>query len=137
MIRSVRSEIVSHLMEKSGQKPKTDVVQELSPNRIKRDNVDLNKLVTGIGATMNPFLADFRNDKLYCISTGKVVSDDIAESILATRKQGQQWYDEFSTGCFADSDRFEKPIPRRKVRSFTCNALSVKLKTKDKKIKEL
>ena len=137
VIRSVRSEIVSHLMEKSGQKPKTDVVQELSPNRIKRDNVDLNKLVTGIGATMNPFLADFRNDKLYCISTGKVVSDDIAESILATRKQGQQWYDEFSTGCFADSDRFEKPIPRRKVRSFTCNALSVKLKTKDKKIKEL
>ena len=124
-------------MEKSGQKPKADVVQDLTPSRIKHDNADLNKLITGIGATMDPFLADFRDDKLYCISTGKVISENVAGSILATQTQGQQWYDEFKTGCFADGDRFEKPIPRRKVKSFACNALSVKLQTKDKKIKEL
>ena len=65
--RSVRSELVSHLMDKSGQKPKADVVQELKPSRIQRDNADLNKLITGIGATMDPFLVDFREEKLYCI----------------------------------------------------------------------
>ena len=65
--RSVRSELVSHLMDKSGQKQKADVVQELKLSRIQRDNADLNKLITGIGATMDPFLVDFRKEKLYCI----------------------------------------------------------------------
>ena len=32
---------------------------------------------------------------------------------------------------------FEKPIPRRKVKSFVCNAVSVKLPVKDRRIKEL
>ena len=34
------------------------------------------------------------------------------------------------------SDNFENPIPRGKVKSFAFNALSVKLQTKDKKIKK-
>ena len=39
---------------------------------IKRDNEDLNKLITGIGprigTTVDPFLTDFRDEKLYCMS---------------------------------------------------------------------
>ena len=112
-------------------------MQELKPSPIKHDNADHNKLITGIGATMDPFLADIPGEKLYCISTGKEISEDIAGSIFATQTQGQQLYEEFKTGCFADGDRFEKPISRRKVKSFACNALLVKLKTKDKKVKEL
>ena len=41
---------------------------QITPSPIKRDNVDLNKLITGIGTTMDPFLTDFRDEKLYCIS---------------------------------------------------------------------
>ena len=41
---------------------------QMKPNPIKRDTVDLNKLITGIGTIMDPFLADIRNKKLYCIS---------------------------------------------------------------------
>ena len=39
-----------------------------TPSPIKRDNVDLSKLITGIGTTMEPFLTDFRDEKLYCIA---------------------------------------------------------------------
>ena len=39
----------------------------MTPNPIKRDNADLNKLITGIGTTMYPFLTYFRDEKLYCI----------------------------------------------------------------------
>ena len=53
---------------KSGLKENTDVVQELTPSPIKRDNIDLSKLITGIMTTMGPFLTDFRDEKLYCIS---------------------------------------------------------------------
>ena len=41
---------------------------QMTPSSIKRDNVDLNKLITGIGTTGDPFLTDFRDEKLYCIS---------------------------------------------------------------------
>ena len=86
---------------------------------------------------MDPFLTEFRDNSLYCISTGKVIPADTAKSILSTQTQGQTWYEEFKAGCFADSDRFGKPIPRRKVKSFVCNAVSVKLPVKDRRIKEL
>ena len=39
---------------------------KLTPD--KRDNVDLNKLITEIRTTVDPFLTDFRDEKLYCIS---------------------------------------------------------------------
>ena len=66
----------------------------LSP--IKRDNADLDKLITWIRTTMDSFLTDFRDEKLSCIS-----HENIAESILhvATQTQRQQWYKEFNTGC--------------------------------------
>ena len=114
-------------MNKSGLKPKADVVQDLKLCRIQRDNIDLNKLIDGIGATIDPYLVEFRDESLYCISTGKVIPADTAESILSTQTQGQKWHEEFKTGCFANSDRFEKPIPRRKVKSFACITMSVKL----------
>ena len=31
----------------------------MTPSPIKRDNVDMNKLITGIGTTMDSFLTDF------------------------------------------------------------------------------
>ena len=58
-------------MNKSGLKPKPDVAQDLKPSRIQRDNADLNKVIIGIGATMDPFLTEFRDNSLYCISTVK------------------------------------------------------------------
>ena len=55
---------------------------------------------------MDPILTDFCDEKLYYISTGKVISENIAGSILATWTQGQQWYEEFKIGCFANDDGF-------------------------------
>ena len=41
---------------------------QMTPIPIKRDNVDMNKLITGTGTTMDAFLTDIREEKLYCIS---------------------------------------------------------------------
>ena len=41
---------------------------QMTPSPSERDNADLNKLITGIGTTMDSFLTDFRDEKLYCIS---------------------------------------------------------------------
>ena len=41
---------------------------QVTSSPIKRDNADLNKLITGIGTTVDSFLTDFRDEKFYCIS---------------------------------------------------------------------
>ena len=41
---------------------------QMTSSPIKPDNADLNKLITGIGTTMDSFLADFRDEKLYYVS---------------------------------------------------------------------
>ena len=41
---------------------------QMTPSPSKGDNADMNKLITGIGTTMDPFLTDFRDEKLYSIS---------------------------------------------------------------------
>ena len=54
MTRSVLSELVSNFTESQDLKR-----MQMTPSPIKRDNVDMNKLITGIGTTMNSFLTDF------------------------------------------------------------------------------
>ena len=53
--RSMRSVIIAQLLELAGMKKKEDVTQELKPYRVERDNEDLQKIISGIEATLNPF----------------------------------------------------------------------------------
>ena len=50
--------------------------------------------------------------------------------------KGKEWCDKFTSECFADPNRFEKLIPRHKVKIFTNVAMKVKVSTKDMKIRE-
>ena len=86
---------------------------------------------------MNSFSPEFENDdKLYCITTGKPVSDDIKNDLLNVFSIGAAWRKEFEDGCFSDGDRFEKPIPRRKIKNFASG--NVKLKSPAKyKVEEI
>ena len=65
---------------------------------IKSDNADLSKLITGIGTTMD-FSYRLSRWKALLHFTGKMISENIARSILAAMTQRQQWYKEFNTGC--------------------------------------
>ena len=51
-----------------GRQTKQSNQLSLPKRGIKRDDIDLNKLITGILTIMNHFLTDFRDEKLYCIS---------------------------------------------------------------------
>ena len=41
---------------------------QMTSSPMQRDNVDMNTLITGIVTTMDSFLTDFRDEKLFCIS---------------------------------------------------------------------
>ena len=71
---------------------------QITSSPIKSDNADLNKLITGIETTMD-FSYRLSGLKALLHFTGKMVSENIAGSILAAQTQRQQWYKEFNTGC--------------------------------------
>jgi hypothetical protein len=133
--RSARSAIVGALLMKADLKSLEDTSKELKPYRMLKDNADLKKLQECIKSRMNPFELE-PNGNLYCLTTGKNVSDDIKDDLLQCIEKGTEWCTEFTTGCFSDPNRFEKPIRRRKIKNFTSAAVKTTLK-KDLKVIEV
>jgi len=70
---NLRSVIVGQLLELAGMKKKEDVTQELKPYRVERDNEDLQKIISGIEATLNPFEHSASSENVYCLTSGKAV----------------------------------------------------------------
>ena len=85
---------------------------------------------------MNPFTQG-TDANLYCLTTGVKVKDEIKNDLLACHEKGREWHRDFLEGCFEDGARFEKPIPRRKVKNFALEAVKSKIKIKDLKVMEL
>ena len=133
---AVRSAIVGHLLSLCGMKSTEDVSKSLKPYRINKDNADLKKLIEGIENTMNPFTQEI-DENLYCLTTGAKTADDIKTDLLSCMEKGKAWHKEFLDGCFADGARFEKPIPRRKIKNFASGAVVGRLTTGKIKIMEI
>ena len=84
---------------------------------MKKDTCDLSKLVHGIESRMNPFAIE-ADDDLYCLTTGKSITQDIKADLLHSEKIGNTWCQEYTEACFKDPANFEKPIQRRKIKNF-------------------
>ena len=80
---------------------------------------------------------DVADTKLYCISTGQVMPEDIKDGMLTRLSQGESHYNACKDECLADPTRFEKPISKLKCKTFASAMIKTKLKAKDKKIIEL
>ena len=115
--------------------PNEDTAQELKLSRIQKDNNDLQRVIKEIEDTLNSFTVS--DDHLYCLTTGKAASDDVRNDLLQVMEKGTLWHEEFLSQCKENSERFEEPIKRRKVRNFAHDALKMKIGAKDQKIKEI
>ena len=104
---------------------------------LKKNNRDIHKIMHGITNTMNPLKLP-ATDNLYCLSTGKKVSVEVRDDLVNCVAISRTWCVEFKEECLRDEDRFQKPIPRRKLKTFTSDAVKSKVKSHDKlKIMEL
>jgi hypothetical protein len=129
--RSVRSSIVGSLLNLAGIASSEDITKDLKPHRIQKDHDDLLRLANGIQSTMNPFTQDV-DANLYCLTSGQKLSDPIKDELLCYIAKGEAWANEFREACFVDPSRYEKPIPRRKVKNFASAAVKTKVQTKQK-----
>ena len=133
--RAARSSIVGALLQSAGLYQKEDTTQDLKHHRVKRDHSDLEKIQSGIQATMNPF-GMHPSKELYCLTSGKSTSDLIKNDLLNFTTNGESWSSEFRDACFQDPGRFEKAIPRRKNLNFASASVKSTV-TVGKKVKEV
>jgi len=134
---SMRSAILGHLFDMAGLRKPEDSTQELTNHRITRDNSDLQKIISAIQDTQNPFDETINDRHLYCLTTGKATSEQVQTELLHCVETGRRQCETFTNECFANPSRFEKPISRNKLKNFSADAVKVKLTVKDRKIKEL
>ena len=96
--RAVRSTIVGNLFTLAGLRNVEDFTKDLKQHRVKKDQ-DLAKYVTRIKFTMIPFSAEISTD-LFCLTSGKKVSDSVKDDILNFIKKGEEWSAEFRRQAF-------------------------------------
>lgn len=104
--RSARSAIIGTILEKTGLKSPDEGIKDLKDHRIRKDNRDMSKVLYTISAHMNPFKIG-SDDNLYCLSTGKSVTNDIKSDLLHCQELGKQWCQEFEDGCRLGPARFQ------------------------------
>lgn len=93
--RSAWSAIVGVLLEKPGLNIKEYVTKTLQPYRVRKDNEDMTKIITGIEQTVYPFHIEV-DSNLYCVVTGKKVDEDIKNGLLGSIEKGETWRQEFT-----------------------------------------
>ena len=116
---------------------KEDVVSELKPNQLKRNCTDLNKIITTIQESLNPFSKETPKDQLYNIGSGKAASTDTSKFLLNVNRIGSESREAFISECIADSTRFERRLQKRKIFTFATEGQKYKLRDNNDKIVEV
>ena len=117
--------IITHLLEDLGLTQKDDVTQELKASRISRNSTDLCKVMDVISGSVNPFSAHIEKEFLFNITTASA-SAETTDFLLNVSSLGFRAQGEFIDGCVADPSRFEKPIKRQMLKTFSSEGARVK-----------
>lgn len=136
LTKSTRANFVSLVQDMAGISYGDDTKAELKPSRIRRDNRDLERVLDQIKSNCNPFEEGSSQKKLYNIQTGKACSDEVCQSLLKVPDRGKALHLQFIEECTSDEDRFERPIKKAVLKTFTENGARNK-KGADRKVAEL
>lgn len=85
---SLRTTIISHVLDEVGLKCRQDITADLQPERIKISERQLEKLLNNIRQNINPFSPGINENYLYNISTGQAANEDIADFLINIEIKG-------------------------------------------------
>ena len=139
LTKSSRAALIGLVREMAGLTTKEDVTAELQPSRIRRDRLDLNKVMEHINKSRNPFqIADSAKKKILVnLNTGKAASQAVRDCLLNVPEEGRDLHNNFNSECQEDPSRFERPIKKQKLLTFKDEGAKGQKKSVDRKIAEL
>lgn len=95
----------------------------LQQHQVKKDKLDLNRIITVINNSINPFHENIDKNSLFNISTGKAASQPIADFLLNITSIGNKQKMEFISECVKEPGRFVKPIRKNKILNFASDCI--------------
>lgn len=116
---SLRSTIISHVLENISLKSRQDISNELEKSKIEKASSAVQKCVVIIKNYINPFDQTIDPNVLFNILTGKVASTETTNFLLNVQIKGNELREKFISNCAIDSSRFEKPIEKQKILNFS------------------
>ncbi|KAE9521357.1 hypothetical protein AGLY_018237 [Aphis glycines] len=131
---SLRSTIISHVLENIGLKSRQDISNELEKSKIEKASSAVQKFVVIIKNYINPFDQTIDPNVLFNILTGKGASTETTNFLLNVQIKGNElWKNLFQI----DSSRFEKPIEKQKILNFSQENIKKKISTTVGKVQEI
>lgn len=132
--RSVRSEIVSSLLESSGITKTPDTKHDLQEGRIKKDHRDIDKIISALNSFSNPFENLDPNTPLRNISNGQAINEVVTADLLSFSSKGENAARKFKELYVEDPKNIEKPIPRTLVKNCASSIASSQRNREEKKL---
>ena len=120
----LRTSLTSHLYEYCGMTYKEDLATENYPSRIRKDQAQMESLISAIKSSKNPFI-DCEDD-LFNISSGKAATYEVRDYLLSIFEKGKVMYEQFVQCVIDDPANFEKPIKRQKISNFASMGAKVR-----------
>ena len=124
---SIVTSILSKLFGELGIISREDISEELKLPRVKQNCHQLEKIISSINDTMNPFASTIEKEHLFNIANGKTALGETADFLTNVWIIGFSARDCFIKDCNDDPNAYQNPIKRQKIKNFASEAGSYKV----------
>ena len=115
---SIHTSILSKLFEELGMTSKEDVSEELKSHRVKQNCHHLEKTISSINDTMNPFASTIEKENLFNIANGKAALGEMANFLTNVCTIGFIARDCFIKDCNDAPNAYQNPHQVTKDQKF-------------------
>ena len=105
---SLRTALLTQMFNNPVMNMKEDASRDLKSNKIKSDKESLNKILSVIEETLNPFDVNIDKSNLFNIATGKSSKEEITAFLLSSYQTGSEMRQKFTEECRKEPKHFEE-----------------------------
>ena len=122
------------LFEELGITSKEDIWEVLKPHLVKQRCRHLEKIISSINDTMNPFASTIEKEYLSNIANGKAALGETTDFLTKVWAIGFSARDYFMKDCNDDSNAYQSTIKRQRIKNFVSEAGGYKVLSKNKSL---
>ena len=130
----LRTTLLTQMFNNLGMNKKEDVSRDLKLHKIKSENESLNKILSIIYETLNPFNVNVDKSHLFNIATGKSAKEETTAFLLSIYQTDSEMTQKFTEECRKEPKHFKERINHRKLYTFQTECGRKKIDGKDGKV---
>ena len=131
---SIHASTLSKLFEELGMASKEDISEELKLHQVKQNIDHLEKIISSINDTVNPFVSIIEKEHLFNIANGKAALGSTIHFLTTVLTIGFNTHDSFIKDCNDDPNAYQNTIKQQKIENFAFEAGSYKVSRKNKSL---